>query len=542
MNAIDTEFQKIDLNYDRTVTDVFQLPYNLDTVLIQPNELAVSRSFNIKIQKLYDNFLYLYGLCNVADFKIPRRYEGWVGYTNLEKQILYLYNDDTTNAVAVLSSVLFASNQALAFYSTDSRYEQNLIFTNGQFISLNGINQRNDYYDPVNLIQQSSVDPLSGSINFYNITGIAQYKAEQLFISDATYNNLYSYNLGGAISDDNIKNRQLFQLNVVGGRGTSQDRIKFNNIGKIAVAGDVVIVEDKGNKTFKVYDRNLNWLNSTITPTLFNAISTINAMAYSEKDNRLYIASNTSLFLLDISTDYNLTSAKSYDFSSILTGNEYFVDIKFANYDKDVFYLLSTKNLYKKWITKPEKNIGMLKNSVFNDDNFRWITTSPGISGDDVLIYAVSQNLTRSYIAVYRDNLSLTTLFKTDNPLVVYSREDVLIDPEEYNCSWIYNKSIKKMLYNMSLLVNNIGYRFFTNEDNTGTPVFLYRGYNNFFRYNAPLDTNKHANVFINENFQAETINRCFKQIYDYQQLILQTIITNDSVVTDLTPYSISNV
>ena len=184
----------------------------------------------------------------------------------------------------------------------------------------------------------------------------------------------------------------------------------------------------------------------------------------------------------------------------------------------------------------------MLKNSVFNNDNFRWITTSPGVSGDDVLIYAVSQDLTRSYIAVYRDNLSLTTLFKTDNPLIVYSKQDVLIDPEEYNCSWVYNKSIKKMLYNMSLLVNNVGYRFFTDEDNTGTPVFLYRGYNNFFRYNAPLDTNKYSNVFINENFQAETINRCFKQIYDYQQLVLQTIITNDSVVTDLTPYSISNV
>jgi hypothetical protein len=542
MNAIDTEFQKIDLNYDRTSTDVFQLPYDLDAVSIQPNELAVSRSFNIKIQKLYDNFLYLYGLCSVADFKIPRKYEGWVGYTSLEKQILYLYDDETTNAVAVLSSVLFASSQALAFYSTNAQYDQNLIFTNGQFISLNGINQRNGYYDPVNLIQQSSVDPLSGSINFYNITGIAQYKTEQLFISDATYNNLYSYNLGGAISDDNIKNRQLFQLNVVGGRGTSQDRIKFNNIGKIAVAGDVIIVEDKGNKTFKVYDRNLNWLNSTITPTLFNAISTINAMAYSEKDNRLYVASNTSLFLLDISTDYDLASAKSYDFSSILTGNEHFVDIKFANYDKDVFYLLSNKNLYKKWITKPEKNIGTLRNSIFNDDNFRWITTASTASGDDVLIYAVSQDLTRSYIAVYRDNLSLTTLFKTDNSLIVYSKEDVLIDPQEYNCSWVYNKSIKKMLYNMSLLVNNIGYRFFTDEDDTGTPVFLYRGYNNFFRYNAPLDTNKHSNVFINENFQAETINRCFKQIHDYQQLVLQTIVTNDSVVTDLTPYSISNV
>ena len=49
MNAIDTEFQKIDLNYDRTVTDVFQLPYSLDTILLQPNELAVSQAFNLKI-------------------------------------------------------------------------------------------------------------------------------------------------------------------------------------------------------------------------------------------------------------------------------------------------------------------------------------------------------------------------------------------------------------------------------------------------------------------------------------------------------------
>ena len=540
MTTIDAEFQKMDYNYDRAASDQFELPNKLQSILIQPNELAVSKSFNIKIEKLYNNFLYLFGLCHVADFKIPRRYEGWIGYTTLEKEMLYFYQDIFTNAVAVLSAPIFGSNQAMAFPSASGRYYQNLIFTNGQYLSLYGIDQRDEDYSPVGLINQRSIDPLSGSINYINITGLGRYKDEILFVSDATYNNLYSYNLAGAISDDYIKNRQLFLLNVVGGRGGSQEKIKFNNIGKIAVANDVVVVEDKGNKTFKVFDKNLNWISSTITPTLFNTISTINALTYSEKDNRLYVASNTKLFTLNIAADYNITLDKIYDFTNILLPGEYFVDLKFANYDKDIFYLLSNKNLYKKWITKPIKNIGILKNTSFNNDSFKWITTSPGVSGDDLLIYTVSQDMSRSYMAYFRDNLSLTTLFKTDNPLVVYSKKDIQIDPEEYNSSWVYNKSIKKMLYNMSLLVNNVGYRFYTNEDNTGTPSFLYRGYNAFFRYNNVLDTNKYANVFVNENFQAETINRCFRQIYDYQELVLQTIISNESVVTDLTPHSIN--
>lgn len=540
MNTIDTEFQSVDFNYDRAASDTFQLPNTLNSILIQPNEIAVASSFNLKIEKLYNNFLYLFGLCHVADFNVPRRYEGWIGYTPLEKEFLYFYNDSFTNAVAVLSSPIYASNQAIAFTSLSGRYLQNLAFTNGQSISLYGIQQRDEDYSPEILITQQSIDPLSGSINYINISGITRYKDEILYISDSSYNNLYSYNLQGAISDDNIKNRQLFQLNVVGGRGGSQEKIKFNNIGKITMANDVVIVEDRNNKTFKVFDKNLNWVASTITPTLFNAISTINAFVYSEKDNKLYVASNTKLFRLNISTDYNITSGESYDFSNILLDGEYFTDLKFANYDKDVFYLLSNKNLYKKWISKPTKNIGILKNTVFGGDNFRWITNSPGVSGDDLLIFTSSQDLTRSYLTYFRDNLSLITLFKTDNPLVVYSKEDVLIDSGEYNASWVYNKSIKKMLYNMSLFVNNIGYRFYTNEDNTGTPSFLYRGYNNFFRFNSVLNTNKYANVFINENFQSETINRCFRQIYDYQELVLQTIISNESVVTDLTPYSVN--
>ena len=540
MTTIDTEFQKMDYNYDRAATDVFQLPSNLQSILIQPNELAVSQTFNIKIEKLYNNFLYLFGLCHVADFIIPRRYEGWIGYTSSEKELLYFYQDSYTNAVAVLSTPLYDSNQALAFPSMSGRYLQNLIFTNGRYLSLYGIDQRDEDYSPVLLINQGSIDPLSGSINYINISSVGRYKDEILFVSDSSYNNLYSYNLLGAISDDYIKNRQLFQLNVVGGRGGSQEKIKFNGIGKITVANDVVVVEDKGNKTFKIFDKNLNWVSSTITPTIFNTVSTINAFTYSEKDNKIYIASNNKLFTLNIDTKYNITLDKTYDFTDILSTGEYFVDLKFANYDKDVFYLLSNKNLYKKWITKPSKNIGMLKNTSFSNDNFRWITTSLGVSGDDLLIYTVSQDSSRSYMAYFRDNLSLTTLFKTDNPLVVYSKKDVQIDPEEYNSSWVYNKSIKKMLYNMSLLVNNIGYRFYTNEDNTGTPAFLYRGYNAFFRYNGVLDTNKYANVFINENFQAETINRCFRQIYEYQELVLQTIISNESVVTDLTPHSIN--
>ena len=95
MNNIFDEFNKTQFVFDRSPTDIFVLPNDLNSVLLQPNELAVASTFNIKIEKLYENFLYLYGLCNIAGFNIPNKFVGWVGLSGMPdiKSNLFTYSE-----------------------------------------------------------------------------------------------------------------------------------------------------------------------------------------------------------------------------------------------------------------------------------------------------------------------------------------------------------------------------------------------------------------------------------------------------------------
>ena len=85
MNNIYSEFLNAKLNFDRVVTDTFELPYQWNSIEIQPNEIATSDSFNLKIKKLYFNLLYLYGLCNISDYRIPKTYTGVIGLSTSKK-------------------------------------------------------------------------------------------------------------------------------------------------------------------------------------------------------------------------------------------------------------------------------------------------------------------------------------------------------------------------------------------------------------------------------------------------------------------------
>lgn len=539
MTTFDIEFQKADLNYDRMVSDQFKLPNDFESIKIQPNELAVAKTFNKKIEKLYDNLIYLYGLCFVANFNIPKRYEGWIGYGFNEPSLSFFdTNFSTQFAQSVLSSAFAQSKQAITFQSPFSDVNVGLIYTSNEIISIYTLDEN---YLPIKLHEQTAIDPLSGSFCLQDISGVANYNNEILYISDSRFNGLYSYDLKNAIRDDIIRSRFLFLNNFIGGKGTSKDKLKFDNIGKIALAKDNLIVEDTNNKCFKVYDKNLNWLNTTPSVTFFSKVSSINAMVYSQKHDKLYVCGDKDLIIFDITTNHTVVSAKSYNFNDLIDSSDKFVDIKFAKYDPDIFYMLSQKQLIKKWVTKPEKNIGVLTSQIFNNDNFKWLAISNKGNNDILVISAISQDESLNYAAIYRDDLNLISLLKSNNELSIYSKDDVKINPNEYNSSWVYNKSFKKLLYNLSILISNIGYRFYSGENSVGTPVYLYRGYNNFFQNNSVLDTNTFSNIYVNENFQSETINRVFKLLFDYQARIFTEIISNKPVFIDLSPRTISD-
>jgi len=544
MNSIATEFNNTELAYDRIVTDLFALPYDLPSVEIQPNDIVTESVLNLKLEKLYYNMLYLYGLCNISNFVFPTTFTGWVGLTGSKTTPknqfkLQFFSDvqKVSGAINFLSggSTLQNIDDSYTAVAFKNRQENNLAIANKTTLTLLNYDINNN---PYFILSQTLVDPVSGSLYFQNIAGLAVDSNNTLYVSDKQLNNVYAYDLYDTVSDDYVKSRRLFLKSFVGGQGGRYEPLKFNGAGKIAFTGNNLIVEDIGNKCFKIFDINLNWINTAVSLSLFDSASSFNALAYSTYYDNIYAINNKTLFIVNFLNNFSSLSSVSYDLTPILASDEIMLDIKFAYYEPRVFYITTNKRIIKKWTTKIGNNIGIYNNSDFY--NLKWLTVLPFDATTDYFnLYSGSVNLSSNKIIIFNDSLNLITLLSDD--FNVYTQDDIYIQSNEYSQSWVFAKSFKKLLHNMLLLVKKVGYRFYEGVDTTNTPVFIKRGYNRFvLTYNMP-DLNTYIDLGLNENFQAATINRCLGKIYSIQDNLLMDIINNDSVLTNLSPRVVSN-
>jgi len=543
MNNIFKEFLNTPMDFDRTIDDVFSLPYQQKDIQIQPNELAVSSTINIKLEKLYYNLLYIYGLCSVSDFKVPNYYSGWIGLTATNstpissRSIQFFANNNFSTATPFYSGSELVSNldnsfDCIYFDNVSSYLKAGLIVAEKKAITILGIRQDNT---PVELGKGQLLDPLSGTIAAENITAVATDGNELLYVCDSGYDNIFVFDVRNSFSDDFVKSGRPFLVDSMGGFGGKFDQNKLNNPGKIVFAKNSLVVEDRGNKCFKVFDKNLNWLNTTIYNSFFNVATGFNSMVYNSYLDRIYAVNKNTMFELKLNSDFTVVSTNSYDFSSLLDPDEDLLNIKFANYEPEIFYLVTKYQLIKKWITKPNSNIGILPNTQAANRDFVWATTVPILSTDQLYLMWRANSLSSSFIGVFEDGLNLITLLKKLD-IEIYDLEDIKLMNGEYNQAWVYNKAFQKLMYNLTLLNSYVKYRFFIGENAFNTPVFVKRAYNNYVIKNQKIDINEYCNIGINENFESSTINRCLNLIYNYQQNMLNYIINNDNVLTNLSP------
>jgi hypothetical protein len=543
MNNIYKEFLNTDMDFDRTIDDVFSLPYQEKDIQIQPNELAVSSTINLKLEKLYYNLLYIYGLCSVSDFKVPNVYSGWIGLTATDSTpvssriIQFFANNNFSSATPFYSGSELLSNldnsfDCIYFNNVASYLKTGLIVAEKKAITIIGINQDNS---PVELGKGQLLDPLSGTIAAENITSIATDGDKFLYVCDSVYNNIFVFDIRNSFSDDFVRSGRPFLNDLMGGYGEKFDQNKLNNPGKIVYAKNSLVVEDRGNKCFKVFDKNLNWLNTTIYNSFFDIASGFNSMVYNSYLDRIYAVNKNTMFELKLNSDFTVLSTNSYDFSSLLDPGEDILNINFTNYEPEIFYLVTKYQLIKKWITKPNSNIGIFTNTQVADREFAWATTVPIISTDMLYLMCRSQSLSSGFIGVFEDGLNLITLLK-ELDIEIYDLTDIQLMSGEYNQAWCYNKAFQKIMYNLTLLNSYVKYRFYVGENKFNTPVFVKRAYNNFVIKNQKIDINEYCNIGINENFESSTINRCLSLIYNYQQNMLNYIVNNDNVLTNLSP------
>ena len=113
MVSISTEFEDYSYSFNRSLSSSMELPYSKTDVELGVNELANGHNFNISLDKLQSNLMYLYSLSKFASPNLPRQYVGWLStaisaeqYLNVRLKGKFFVSGIQTEASGVIATTI----------------------------------------------------------------------------------------------------------------------------------------------------------------------------------------------------------------------------------------------------------------------------------------------------------------------------------------------------------------------------------------------------------------------------------------------------
>jgi hypothetical protein len=515
------EYNKTGWLLDKTTQSLSSLPYDFDEVKIKANQYVTANNFNDYLHKLYYNLLYIYRACNVASFSVFDSFYYNIASYNNTTYTSCIVNKDKPYAQYQNSSYNLANSFAGVLLPYNKEKNNCYLF----FVTDKTISSVKTNYSYTPLINSSDkVDPLSGDIKYKEITDLKTDYYENLYVVDRGYNIIYQYGIANFISQENIYKEQLFVKNAIGGLGTQQENSKFNGIKNLAIGNNLVVAQDVKNQSFKLFDKNLNWINTSIFSKVFFKVGEFTDIVL-DKDDNLYCCVGKLIYKF-IFNNNRYDFENFYDISPYCTLDENIIHIYKIPSQEDLFYILTNKSVKKVWNTTLNYVVGEIK--ADSPLKYKWLGVSKyNEELDIVALYGHSsvngENLSINLDKTYYNSLLNNFTFE------VYSQDEVYVESEEYVQSWTIMKNLNKMYTNCLLLLQNIKYKFFEKEG-IEYPVIDKKIYNTgFLSFVNSLTLNDDLNIGTNEIFQSEVINRCIKQIYDLQVIILLYIVKNQN-------------
>ena len=429
---LNTIFNQNGLIFNNFFNKSLTLPFNFDQIKIQSNDISNYRVFNQSISKLYINYLYLYGWTQLASNVIPVTSNGIVG--NYNNTFNWNYN---------LSSTQFQSFSSLGIGDLDKSdiiyplyYNNTNLLITCSTSAVNIINSPTNN-STINIIFSTYQTDYNSTLYFKDITSIVAV-ANNLYVLDGQNNSIFLYNIESLL----YNNSAYYLSKTLGGLGLAQDNTKFNNPISICTDGNQIYVLDQGNLSIKVYDLNLNWVATYILNADFkNSIP-------------VYITYNQNIiYVVDDQNKLSLYSGsyltKTAEYSLHLNGSETFKNIFFAKSNKDILYIVTTQNIYKRFITDLNVSIGkfLLYNfNITSSENLLW---ADSISYDQIndYVYILSNNNTSTKILQFVDNENFISIL-TEPTFDVYPLSSINVVDNEYNQEFCYNKSLIPLMLN----------------------------------------------------------------------------------------------
>jgi len=523
---IQTEFNNSGLLYDRFIGYGINLPYNLEKVVIAPNDTVTAGLVNLKLKHLYDNFLYLYKSCKISSNIIPVSSTAIAGVSSSSNAATWCRNLSTSQFdpfATVALNKLDNINTLIAANNTEENRYSMFASTGRDIITINS--DKNETSFAVVLSSESYDTEFYTAINFQQVSDLSFGPNNSLLVIDLSAHILYQYDATGYLNSDTVLKNRLFFKKSIGGLGTIYDKLEFLNPNSICSHENTVYVLDAGNACVKTYNENLNW--QATYGLQRDLLSTNPIKIRVDSSGNLYIL-NGNLTIFKYDSEFKTKTVISLTGTSVEP--ETFRDIVFSQSDDNIFYVVSDKNVYKKFVNLPLETVGryLLYLYKFNTPQLiRGFTSISNGGGDRNILYSTYNNT--GTFASFFDNANLYDVL-TIPDFDVYTFDEIKLDNEEYVQSWVFNKSISKLLLNLMRLRDQIIGKFLFSRDSRGNLVFKFTRYLTIEERNSTFfQSDIEGFVGKDEVFQNAVVNRCFTDIYNIQANLLDAL--RDEVV-----------
>ena len=555
---------------DRLPGDKLSLPNNLEDIKISVNDFAVAKTINYTLEKIYNNWLYLISYSMIGSNNIPSAEY----YTNIIADIgsgPSWTNQSTFSSISSISTGNSLDNitNIIKIDNVANNNNYNIIACSSTTVTLlsgTGTTAIDIIQHPItNQKSNNNITHPSNGILFQGISDVVVSDNNYMYISDKLAKNITKHDISGMLTLDPaiLKNNTPGRLmtKIVGGPGDIESKTKFsNNISMVSVDNILYVLdydEAEERTRIKSYDSELNWKSSTeITSHITSAPVDItycndrfyimcHDWSYTDAVNSIpeLLTIPPELLILDNKLEYkDNVLLFDTDKHNLLIGSEKHRCIHFSKQNPNIFYLITNKNVYKKYISRPTEFIGRfliedrrIGSGDTSDTNFtsahiglKSITTPNGdvVNKDEIILYESNYNIVHKFLEDSAFENSIEDQFDTH----ALDLSQITIKENEFINAVVYNKTISKVIYNNLLILENVSRRFVTKYDDNGFSKYI------GFRY---LHADEIANIQyvptldnfigINEIVLSSTINRCVDRIYKLQ-LEIQKILQEKSI------------
>jgi hypothetical protein len=527
--------------FDRNLGEIPSLPNGLNDVVFYPNEYITADNINSKLDKLNNNNIYLYTRSFIFDTDTPSKVTGIIAVTGINTDLAYYSNFtdlSTFDFNSIFASNPFSLDRVVDIETlVDVNEDKFIIFTptSTELVAISGSILQGTC--GIALSTRYVTEKDNDILQYGNITSITS-NGTNLFVSDSVNNAIYKYNMDGYIVvDPGLTKKRLFIETV----GTNESKYGVNKPKFLTSSETSFIVYNEGSKFFVEYDNALNVRN---TSKLISSREKVLCIGY----NRFY---NLLAILHQRGSSKTISFFKNFQFIDSqplvfeLGSNETPLKILFSKNDSNIFYIVTTGFIYKKFLSKPDKTIG-----IFNDErmeinnvsgNFTGATIVQSISNVDLMFVGKQDRV----MIIEEMNSTNTVLRSPDVPN--YNITSINLVKDEYVQADYINKEIFKVVSNLYKLKNQYLGRFiveYTKPNNNLTyqqsllgENLLYKGYTYLDNYDF-LNVDNTNNFYIHENERVDVgvINRCLTQVYNLQlKMLEQTKAKNTTLVQYLT-------